>query len=75
MSNEEEVQPPMNVHILYENPDWMPPLRRELERAELPYEEWFIHTGSFDLGQEPPEGVFLNRISPSGGCPMQRCNA
>jgi glutathione synthase/RimK-type ligase-like ATP-grasp enzyme len=55
----------MKVYILYENPDWMPPLRRELQRAEVPYEEWFIHTGHFHLSQEPPAGVFLNRMSPS----------
>src|SRR5262249_58409624 len=55
----------MQVYILYENPDWMPPLRRELQRAEVPYEEWFIHSGHFHLSQEPPAGVFLNRMSPS----------
>ncbi|OGF54938.1 MAG: alpha-L-glutamate ligase [Candidatus Fraserbacteria bacterium RBG_16_55_9] len=55
----------MKIYILYENPDWLPPLRRELDRAGLPYEESFVHTGHFDLGEEPPEGVFLNRISPS----------
>jgi glutathione synthase/RimK-type ligase-like ATP-grasp enzyme len=55
----------MKVYILYENPDWLPPLRRELQRAEVPYEEWFLQHGHFDLSQEPPAGVFLNRMSPS----------
>ena len=55
----------MKVYILYENPDWMPPLRRELDSAALAYEEWFVHTGCLDLAQEPPEGIFLNRMSPS----------
>jgi hypothetical protein len=55
----------MKVYILYENPDWMPPLQRALQRAEVPYEAWFIHTGHFDLSQEPPAGIFLNRMSPS----------
>jgi glutathione synthase/RimK-type ligase-like ATP-grasp enzyme len=55
----------MQAYILYENPDWMPPLRRELEQAGVPYEEWMVHTGCLDLSQEPPEGVFLNRMSPS----------
>ena len=53
------------VYILYENEDWMPPLIRELKRAELPFEKWFVQTGSFDLADEPPIGVFINRISPS----------
>ena len=55
----------MKIYILYENPDWLPPLTHELERAGLHYEEWFIHRGHFDLSEEPPEGVFLNRMSPS----------
>jgi glutathione synthase/RimK-type ligase-like ATP-grasp enzyme len=55
----------MKVYVLYENPAWMPPLRRELEVAGLPYDEWFVHTGCLDLSQEPPEGIFLSRMSPS----------
>ena len=55
----------MNIYILYENADWMIPLRRELERAELPYKEWFIQDGYVDLMCEPPPGLFINRISPS----------
>lgn len=53
------------VYIIYENPDWMPPLLRELGRARIPYEEWFIHKGHFDLNVAPPKGVFLNRMSAS----------
>ena len=53
------------VYVLFENPEWMPPLRRELKRAEIHFEEWFINKGHFDLSDVPPEGVFLNRISPS----------
>ncbi|MBI1743179.1 alpha-L-glutamate ligase [Candidatus Acetothermia bacterium] len=55
----------MKVYIIHENPDWLDPLRRELERSGLPYEEWFIHRGHFDLSEEPPEGVFFNRMSAS----------
>jgi glutathione synthase/RimK-type ligase-like ATP-grasp enzyme len=53
------------IYVLYENEEWMPPLRRALERAGLPYEEWFVHQGSVDLEEEPPVGVFFNRMSPS----------
>jgi len=55
----------MKLYILYENEDWMPPIRRELERAGLPYEEWFVCEGAIDLSEEPPEGIFFNRMSPS----------
>jgi glutathione synthase/RimK-type ligase-like ATP-grasp enzyme len=53
------------IYILYENDAWLPPLTRELEKAKLPYQTWMIHTGSFDLSEEPPIGIFLNRMSPS----------
>lgn len=53
------------IYIIYENEDWMPPLRRELARAGLPYEEWFTRTGHIDLAGTPPQGVYLNRMSPS----------
>lgn len=55
----------MNAFVLYENPDWMPPLRRELNRAGIAFEEWFLHKAEIDLDSVPPEGVFVNRISPS----------
>lgn len=55
----------MSAFVLYENPDWMPPLRRELDRAGIAFEEWFLHKAEIDLDSVPPEGVFVNRISPS----------
>jgi len=55
----------MKIYTLYENPDWMEPILRELDRAGLPHEEWFIQTGHFDLDEEPPEGIFFNRMSAS----------
>lgn len=55
----------MKIYILYENSDWLPPLVRELERSGLLYEPWFVQTGYIDLNSEPPQGIFLNRMSPS----------
>lgn len=55
----------MKVHIIHENPDWMDPLRRALERAAVPFQEWFVRDGLFDFDAEPPQGVYLNRMSPS----------
>lgn len=55
----------MKAYIIYENEDWMPPLRRALEAADVPYEEWFVDDGHFDVQGTPPEGVFLNRMSAS----------
>ena len=55
----------MKAHIIYENEDWMPPLRRTLDNAGLPYDEWFVNDGHFDVTGTPPEGVFINRMSAS----------
>ena len=55
----------MKAYIIYENEDWMPPLREAFNNADLPYEEWFIHEGHFDVTEAPPEGVFVNRMSAS----------
>ena len=53
------------VHILYENTDWLPPLIRELKKVGLEHENCFIQSGHFDLFDAPPEGIFINRMSPS----------
>lgn len=53
------------IHILFENHDWMPPLRRALECRGLPYTERFCDGGAFDVCDAPPEGLWLNRMSPS----------
>ena len=53
------------IHVLHENPAWLPPLAEAFDRAGLPWTEWFLHEGSFDLAAPPPEGVFYNRMSAS----------
>ena len=53
------------IHVLHENSAWVVPLAAELNRRHLPWTEWFLHTGIFDLASPPPEGVFYNRMSAS----------
>lgn len=53
------------LHVLYENEAWMPPLRHALEARRVPWREHLITGGTLDLGEAPPEGVYLNRMSPS----------
>ena len=55
----------MKAYVIYENEDWMPPLRTALDDAGVPYEEWFVNDGHFDVTSAPPEGAFLNRMSAS----------
>lgn len=53
------------IHILHENPAWLPPLAAAFDRTHLPWTEWFLHEATFDLAAPPPEGVFYNRMSAS----------
>ena len=55
----------MTLHVIYENPAWVPPLEAALRCQGVPYELHFTDGGVFDLSSAPPEGVFLNRMSPS----------
>jgi len=54
-----------DVHVLYENEAWMPPLREALNRQGLSVTEHFTDGGTLDLSQAPPTGVWVNRMSPS----------
>lgn len=53
------------IHVIHENDIWVEPLRAAFQELELPVEEWFIDTGVIRFDQEPPEGVFYNRMSAS----------
>ncbi len=56
---------PPRIHVLHENPAWLPPLAEAFDRARLPWTEWFLHEAIFNLAAPPPEGVFYNRMSAS----------
>ena len=53
------------IFVIHENDDWVVPLRAELRRLGLPYEEWHLDQGALDLTAPPPDGVFYNRMSAS----------
>ncbi len=53
------------IHVIHENPAWLPPLAEAFAQRGLPWAELFLHTGTFDLAAPPPEGVFYNRMSAS----------
>ena len=52
------------LHVLYENEDWMPPLRRALAGRGVPWVEHLLDGAVLDVA-DAPEGVYLNRMSPS----------
>src|SRR5579871_5928524 len=53
------------IHILHENAAWLPPLAQAFDQRRLPWTEWFLDAGTFDLSAPPPDGVFYNRMSAS----------
>ena len=53
------------IHVLHENPAWLPPLAEAFDRNGLPWTEWFLDEGIFDLASPPPPGVYYNRMSAS----------
>ncbi len=61
--NRFHIQP--KVYILHEDTDWMHPLAKELKKAGVAYEEWFINEKDWDFSLTPPRGIFFSRISAS----------
>jgi hypothetical protein len=37
------------VHIIHENPEWLPPLATALNDAGVPFEDWYLEGGSCDF--------------------------
>ena len=54
-----------HIHVIHENAAWLEPLADALNRQGLPWRDWFLDQGVFDLSRPPPEGVFYNRMSAS----------
>ena len=54
-----------HIHVIHENAAWLEPLAAALDRQRLPWRDWFLDRGVFDLSRPPPEGIFYNRMSAS----------
>src|SRR5262250_3757044 len=55
----------VHIHVIHENAAWLEPLAKALDTERLPWRDWFLDRGVFDLSSPPPEGVFYNRMSAS----------
>jgi hypothetical protein len=53
------------IYVLHENPAWLEPLAGALDRHAVPWREWFLDGGVFDLSRPPPAGLFFSRMSAS----------
>jgi hypothetical protein len=54
-----------HIYVIHENAAWLGPLAAALDGQGLPWHDWFLDRGVFDLSRPPPEGVFYNRMSAS----------
>ena len=53
------------IYIIHENDEWTVHLTKRLDELNLPYECWYLDKGTVNLSEEPPKGVFYNRMSAS----------
>ncbi len=53
------------VHVLHENPDWIPPFAEAFAAEGVPWAEHLLLGGALDLDEEPPPGVWWSRMSAS----------
>ena len=53
------------VHVIHENPEWLPPFAEAFDEAGVPWVDWYLDEGVIDLDDEPPDGVFYSRMSAS----------
>jgi len=53
------------IHLIHENPAWLPPFAAALDGRGLPWRDWDLSAGTFDLSAPPPHGVFYSRMSAS----------
>ena len=59
------------IYIIHDNVKWLWNLRKNLESEKLEYTEWDLSEGNsvfggLDFNNEPPMGVYYNRVSASG---------
>ena len=55
----------MKVYIIHENDKWTLPLKSELQKLGVDFEDWHVEKANIDLGKIPPKGIFYNRMSAS----------
>ena len=53
------------VHVIHDNPEWIPPFAAALESRGIEVVEWLLPGTSIDLSAEPPEGLYWSRLSAS----------
>ncbi|HEY6749115.1 MAG TPA: hypothetical protein VI357_25780 [Mycobacteriales bacterium] len=55
----------MTVHVVHENPEWLPPFAAAFEAEGVDWDEVLVTGGPLDLTAEPAPGVYWSRMSAS----------
>ena len=53
------------IYIIHENDEWIEPLRIHLNDLQISYEEWHMDKININTLNDPPFGIFYNRMSAS----------
>lgn len=53
------------VHIIHDNPEWIPPFAKTFEEHGIEFVEWILPDVALDLSSTPPAGIFWSRLSAS----------
>jgi D-alanine-D-alanine ligase-like ATP-grasp enzyme len=55
----------VTVHVVHENPEWLPPFAAAFEAEGVDWDEVLVTGGALDLTEPPPPGVYWSRMSAS----------
>jgi hypothetical protein len=55
----------MKAYIIHENDEWTLPLKEQLQKLSVPFEDWHMAKVNLNTASAPPIGVFYNRMSAS----------
>jgi hypothetical protein len=55
----------MKAYIIHENDEWTLPLKENLQKLSVPFEDWHMAKVNLNTASAPPVGVFYNRMSAS----------
>jgi hypothetical protein len=55
----------MKAYIIHENDEWTLPLKEQLQKLSVPFEDWHMAKVNLNTASVPPVGVFYNRMSAS----------
>ena len=53
------------IYVIHENDEWLIPLRKSFKKIKAPFKEWHMDKENFNYKNNPPEGIFYNRMSAS----------